>query len=83
MEFPVLVSNLGSSDFSNEFTIDRDVEYLVRINHAGRKFIPGGEGAKAEAEETNITDNKWNSNRSTNTSIKPQLWPLISDQVGI
>lgn len=73
-----------------------EVEYLLKINHAGRKFISGrGDGNTiATNGATATTDNSSTNNDDINNKqslpiIKPQLWPTIlersyqkSDEIG-
>ena len=73
---------LGSYDDDQEYS--PDVEYLLRINHAGRKFITGGEerGGTTANDNNNSRDNNIinNSNRPLPPPIKPGLWPTILER---
>ena len=65
-----------------------DVEYLLRINHAGRTFITGGEerGGTTANDNNNSRDNSIinninnNNNRPLPPPIKPGLWPTILER---
>jgi hypothetical protein len=70
---------------------DSEVEYLLRINHAGRKFITGGIPKSVTTATTAIigaddedNDNSTNEvsspSSSKNILIKPQLWPTILER---
>ena len=71
---------LGTYDDNHE--LYPDVEYLLRINHAGRKFITGGE----ERDGTTANDNNNSRDNNNNTKplpppIKPGLsWPTILER---
>jgi len=62
-----------------------DVEYVLRINHAGRKFITGGEGRGGTTanDNSNSRDNNntiINNNIPLPPPIKPGLWPTILER---
>jgi len=69
-----------------------EVEYLLRINHIGRKFITGEAGDDGDEGTTTMTiDNNNNNNnhnnseplpphRMTKRRIKPELWPTILER---
>ena len=65
-----------------------DVEYLLRINHAGRKYITGGsevEAAEVTTETEAVTTGDGSNNNkkllpSRTKPIQPQLWPKILER---
>ena len=65
------VFGISSLDLSLNQKYEPDVEHILRIKYAGRKFI-------MEAEE--ITTGDTNNNNKSTTVINRALWPIILDR---
>jgi hypothetical protein len=61
----------------NNHRYDPDVEYILRINHAGRKFTMGGGGGRGEGI---IPSDSSSSSSRNKCIINRALWPLILDR---
>jgi hypothetical protein len=81
------ISSIGTC-YGNVHGCSSDVEYLLRINHAGRKYITGGSEVEASVvtTETEVvtTGGGSNDNKELSSSrtkpIPPQLWPKILER---
>jgi hypothetical protein len=72
------ISNLGMKLRSQ---LDRNIEHVLRINHAGGKFIiMGGEGA-GDISYTNANTTTNNAATSTAPIINHALWPRILERI--
>jgi hypothetical protein len=83
----ILNTFTGISRVGGIVSFPLDVEYLLRINHAGRKYISGIRYGKKYA--ISVTGNRSANKKDSSPIIKPQLWPTIlersyqqSDQIG-
>jgi hypothetical protein len=73
------ISNLGKPIYS---TYDPDVEHVLRINHAGRKYITmeGGGGGGGGGREIGDGDGEISLDGTTKSNINQALWPLILER---
>ena len=79
-----ILNTFNEISFCSRESCGSDVEYLLRINHAGRKFIAGGGEEKDGGTTTMAIENNNNSEPSppnrTTKQIKPELWPTILER---